>query len=71
MWILPFKAKYKQDCLAPYKFEDLNLPVLAAKNTLEETDRQMQVIRQSLKSANIDRRVKQICIDPHVSPNRR
>ena len=45
----PFKALYGQDCLGPYKFADPNLPVLAAKNTLEEMDRQMQVIRQSLK----------------------
>ena len=45
----PFKALYGQDCLVPYKFVDPNLLALVAKNTLEEMDRQMQVIRQSLK----------------------
>ena len=48
----PFKALYGQDCLVPYKFADPNLPVPAAKDTLEEMDRQMQVIRQSLKRAS-------------------
>ena len=48
----PFKALYGQDCLVPYKFVDPNLPILAAKVTLEEMDRQMQVIRQSLKRAS-------------------
>ena len=47
-----FKALYGQDCLVPYKFEDPNLHVPAAKNTLEEMDRQMQVIRQSLKKTS-------------------
>ena len=48
----PFRALYGQDCLVPYKFADPNLPVPAAKDTLEEMDRQMQVIRQSLKRAS-------------------
>ena len=48
----PFKALYGQYCLVPYKFTDPNLPVLAAKDTLEEMDRQMQVIKQSLKRAS-------------------
>ena len=48
----PFKALYGQDCLVPYKFVDPNLPIPAAKDTLEEMDRQMQVVRQSLKRAS-------------------
>ena len=48
----PFKALYGQDCLVPYKFADPNLPVLAAQDTLEEMDRQMQVIKQLLKRAS-------------------
>ena len=48
----PFKALYGQDCLVPYKFADPNLLVLAAKNTLEEMDRQMRAIKQSLKRAS-------------------
>ena len=48
----PFKALYGQDCLVPYRFADPNLLVPVAKNTLEEMDRQMQVIRQSLKRAS-------------------
>ena len=35
----PFKALYGQDFLVPYRFADPNLPVLAAKNTLEEMDK--------------------------------
>ena len=35
----PFTALYGEDCLVPYRFVDPNLPVLAAKNTLEEMDR--------------------------------
>ena len=42
----PFIALYGQDCLIPYKFADPNLPILVVKDTLEEMDRQMQVIRQ-------------------------
>ena len=48
----PFKALYGQDCLVPYRFADPNLSVPTAKNTLEEMDRQMQAIRQSLKKAS-------------------
>ena len=48
----PFKALYGQDCLVPYKFADPNLPVPAAKNTLEEMDKQVQIIRQALKRAS-------------------
>ena len=48
----PFKALYGQDCLVPYNFADPNLPVSAAKNILEEMDKQIQVIRQSLKKAS-------------------
>ena len=44
----PFKALYGQDCLVPYKFADPNIPVPVAKDTLEEMDKQMKVIRQSL-----------------------
>ena len=45
----PFKALYGQDCLVPYRFADPNLPVPGAKNTLEEMDQQLQVIRETLK----------------------
>ena len=48
----PFKELYEQDCLVPYRFADPNLLVLAAKNTLEEMDKQVQIIRQSLKRAS-------------------
>ena len=48
----PFKALYGQDCLVPYKFANPNLPVPAAKNTLEEMDRHVQIVRQSLKRAS-------------------
>ena len=41
----PFKALYGQDCLVPIKFANPNLQVPAAKNTLEEMDRQLQSIR--------------------------
>ena len=52
LYISSFKAKYGQDCHDPYKFGDLNLPDLATKNRLEGTNRQMQVIRQSLKNTS-------------------
>ena len=48
----PFKALYGQDFLVPYRFTDPNLPVPVAKNALEEMDRQMQVIKLSLKKAS-------------------
>ena len=47
-----FKALYGQECLIPYRFANLNLPILEAKDTLEEMDRQIQIIRQSLKKAS-------------------
>ena len=37
----PFKALYRLECLVPYRFADPNLLVPAAKNTLEEMDRQV------------------------------
>ena len=50
----PFKALYGQDCLVPYRFVEPNLLVLAGKNTLEEMDQQLQVIKETLKR-EIDR----------------
>ena len=37
----PFKTLYGQECLVSYRFANPNLPALAAKNTLEEMDRQI------------------------------
>ena len=51
----PFKTLYGQDCLVPYKFANPNLLVPTAKNTLEEMDRQLQVIKQTLKKASDSR----------------
>ena len=48
----PFRALYGQNCLVPYRFANPNLPIPTAKNTLEEMDKQVQVIRQSLKRAS-------------------
>ena len=48
----PFKALYGQDCLVPYRFTNPNLLVPAAKNTLEEMDRQLQIMRETLKRAS-------------------
>ena len=48
----PFKALYGQDCPVPYRFADPNLLIPAAKNTLEEMDRQLQIIRETLKKAS-------------------
>ena len=48
----PFKALYGQECLVPYRFVDLNLPVPTDKDTLEEMDCQIQIIGQSLKKAS-------------------
>ena len=51
--ISPFKALYGQDCLVPYRFANPNLLVpVVAKNTLEEMDQQLQVIRETLKRAS-------------------
>ena len=44
-----FKDLYGQAFLVPYRFVDPNLPMLVAKNTLEEMDRQLQVIKETLK----------------------
>ena len=48
----PFKALYGQEFLVSYRFVDLDLPILAAKDTLEEMDHHIHIIRQSLKKAN-------------------
>ena len=48
----PFKALYKQNCLVPYRFEDPNIPITTAKTTLEEMDKQVHAINQSLKRAS-------------------
>ena len=48
----PFKALYGQDCLTPLRFADPNLPVPAAKHTLEEMDQQLRLIRENLKKAS-------------------
>ena len=52
MGISPFKALYGQEYLAPYRSANPNLPIPAAKETLEEMDHQIQIIRQSLKKAS-------------------
>ena len=48
----PFKALYGQECLTPLRLANPNLTVPAAKETLEEIDRQLQIIRENLKKAN-------------------
>ena len=48
----PFEAWYGQECLVPYRFADPNLHVPEAKDTLEEMDCQIEIIRQSLKKAS-------------------
>ena len=48
----PFKALYRQECLNPLRLTNPNLFVPAAKETLEEMDRQLQTIRENLKKAN-------------------
>lgn len=49
-----FEALYGQECLVPFRFANPNLPILpaAAKDTLEEMDRHLQVIRGALKRAS-------------------
>ena len=47
-----FKALYGQDCPVPYRFADPNLQVSTVKNTQEEMDRQLQIIRETLKKAS-------------------
>ena len=61
----PFKALYGQDCLIPLRLTDPNLPVPAAKNTLEEMDQQLHLIRENLKRAS-DR--QKSYADLHRSP---
>ena len=59
----PFKALYGQDCLVPMRLANPNLPVPAAKKTLEEMDRQLQVARAALKRASVTgRRVTRISV---------
>ena len=48
----PFKALYGQECLSPLRLANPNLTVPAAKETLEEMDRQLLIIRENLKKAN-------------------
>ena len=48
----PFKALYGQECLVPLQMENPNVMVPAAKNTLQEMDHQLQVIRDNLKRAS-------------------
>ena len=48
----PFKELYGHKCLVPYRFADPNLPMPAAEETLEEMDRQVQIIWQSFKRAS-------------------
>ena len=48
----PFKALYGQECLTPLRLANPNLTVPAAKETLEEMDCQLQIIRENLKKAN-------------------
>ena len=47
-----FKALYGQECLTPLRLANPNLFVLVAKETLEEMDCQLQIIRENLKKAN-------------------
>ena len=48
----PFKALYGQECLIPLRLADPNLSVPAAKQTLEEMDQQLRLIRENLKRAS-------------------
>ena len=48
----PFKALYGQECSIPLCLANPNLMVPAAKETLEEMDLQLQIIRENLKKAN-------------------
>ena len=48
----PFKSLYGQECLTPLRLANQNLSVLATKETLEEMDYQLQIIRENLKKAN-------------------
>ena len=48
----PFKALYGQECLTPLRLANPNLSIPIAKETLEEMDFQLQIIRENLKRAN-------------------
>ena len=49
----PFKALYGQKFLTPSRLANPNLSVpAAAKETLEEMDCQLQIIKENLKRAN-------------------
>ena len=48
----PFKALYGQVCLTPLRLANPNLFVPAAKETLEEMNRQLHIIRENLKRTN-------------------
>ena len=41
----PFEALYGQEFLVPYRFADPNLAILVAKDTLDEIDCQLHLIR--------------------------
>ena len=48
----PFKALYGQECLTHWRLANPSLYMLAAKETLEEMDGQLQIIKENLKKAN-------------------
>ena len=50
--ISPFKALYGQECLTPLCLAKPKLSVPSAKETLEEMDCQLQIIKENLKRAN-------------------
>ena len=51
----PFKDLYGQECLTPLRLANPNLFVPVAKETLEEMDCQLQVMRGNLKKTNDSR----------------
>ena len=52
----PFKALYGQECFTPLRLANPNLSVPTAKETLEEMDNQLSMIRENLKKASDDRK---------------
>ena len=48
----PFKALYRQECLTPLHLAGPNLYVPVVKETLEEMDCQLQIIRENLKKVS-------------------
>ena len=48
----PFKALYGKECFTPLCLADPNLSVPAARETLEEMDNQLSMIRENLKKAS-------------------